>query len=164
MKRIVITILVTTLLVTVLTAIIMKNSLNKVLREVEPITITKTIIEPKFDTIYHSHYDTIKVKTIQTDTLIEHHTDSILIQLPINNYIIDTTITDTTSITSLEAHIKGFNVTVDSLLLKTKIIPEIKENNVRKSYRIKDKIGVGVGIGYGTGGVGMMVGIMYKIN
>lgn len=163
MKRIVITILVTTLLVTVLMCIIMKNSLDKALREVEPITITKTIVEPKFDTIYHSHYDTIKVKTIQTDTLIEHQTDSVLIQLPINNYIIDTTITDTTSITSLEAHIKGFNVTVDSLLLKTKIIPEVKEN-VRKSYRIKDKIGVGIGIGYGTCGVGMMVGIMYKIN
>lgn len=163
MKKIVITVLVTTVLVTVLSAIIMKKSLDKALTKVEPITITKTIIEPQFDTIYHNHYDTIKVKTIQTDTLIEHHTDSVLIQLPINNYIIDTTITDTTSITSLEAHIKGFNVTVDSLLLITKIIPEVKEN-VRKSYRIKDKIGVGIGIGYGTGGVGMMVGIMYKIN
>lgn len=132
--------------------------------KVEYITTTDTlfindsITNLNYDTMYFSHFDTIKLPVVDTinDTIIK--VDSILVQIPINTYQYDTTITDTNYQTSLRAVVSGFGVTMDSLYLNTKIMPQ----RVKKQPWYTN-ICPAVGIGFGTGGFGVFAGVGYKL-
>ena len=124
----------------------------------DTITLTDTITDWNYDTMYLSHFDTIKLPVIDTvnDTIIK--IDSVLVQIPINTYTFDTTITDTNYRTSLKAITSGFAVTMDSLYLNTEIMPQ----RVKKQPWYTN-ICPAVGVGFGTGGFGVFVGAGYKI-
>lgn len=122
----------------------------------DTITLTDTITNWQYDTVYFSHYDTINT----TDVVIINDTvnDTTYIQLPIYTYQYDTIIADTNYTTSLKAVVSGFNVTMDSLYLNTEIMRQ-EAILVPKQRRW----GIGAGLMYGTGGVGIGVGIFYKL-
>lgn len=124
----------------------------------DTITLTDTITDWNYDTMYLSHFDTIKLPVIDTvnDTIIK--IDSVLVQIPISTYTFDTTITDTNYRTSLKAITSGFAVTMDSLYLNTEIMPQ----RVKKQPWYSN-ICPAVGVGFGTGGFGVFVGAGYKI-
>ena len=124
----------------------------------DTITLTDTITDWNYDTMYLSHFDTIKLPVIDTinDTILK--IDSILVQIPISTTVYDTTIKDTNYRTALRAVVSGFNVTMDSLYLST----EIMQQNPKKQPWYTN-LCPAVGIGYGTGGAGVFIGIGYKI-
>lgn len=124
----------------------------------DTITVTDTITDWKADTVYLKRYDTIKMPVVieHSDTVTT--VDSILVEIPINTYIFDTTITDTNSEIHFKAVLSGFNVSLDSLYLRT----EIMQQQTILTPKIK-RWGVGVGVMYGTGGFGVGIGVMYNL-
>jgi hypothetical protein len=140
--------------------IMLQKKVDNLTQITDTITVTDTITNWQSDTVYFSHYDTIKLPVVDTinDTIIK--IDSILVQIPISTTVYDTTITDSTYKTSLRAITSGFNVSMDSLYLSTEIIKQEPKITHKKWY---NNFGVGVGLMYGTGGAGVGVGIMYKL-
>lgn len=132
--------------------------------KIETITVTDTIIltdtitDWNYDTMYLSHFDTIKLPVIDTvnDTIIK--IDSVLVQIPISTYTFDTTITDTNYRTSIKAITSGFAVTMDSLYLNTELMPQ----RVKKQPWYTN-ICPAVGVGFGIGGFGVFAGVGYKL-
>jgi len=135
-----------------------RHSTNTVEAITDTITVTDTIANWQYDTVYFNHYDTLKLPVVDTinDTVLK--IDSILVQIPISTTVYDTTIKDINYTTSLRAVVSGFNVSMDSLYLSTEIFPQ----KVKKQPWYTN-IGIGVGLMYGTGGTGVGVGIMYKV-
>ncbi len=122
----------------------------------DTIQLTDTITDWQPYYVQIDHMDTIKMPIIETDTILK--TDSILVQIPINTYIYDTTITDTNYQTSLKARISGFGVEVEQVSIHTKITRQ------EAILVPKQKCwGVGVGLMYGTAGWGVGVGIFLKL-
>ena len=124
----------------------------------DTITLTDTITDWNYDTMYLSHFDTIKLPVVDTinDTILK--IDSVLVQIPISTTVYDTTITDSTYRTDLRAVVSGFQTSVDSVYLST----EIMQQNPKKQPWYTN-LCPAVGIGYGTGGFGMFAGVGYKI-
>ena len=124
----------------------------------DTITITDTITNWQYDTVYFSHYDTIKLPVVDTinDTIVK--IDSVLVEIPISTTVYDTTITDSLYRTSLRAVVSGFNVSMDSLYLNTQIIPQ----KVKKAPWYSNVVPA-VGLGFGTGGFGVFAGVGLKI-
>jgi hypothetical protein len=124
----------------------------------DTLTIQDTITNWSYDTLYFNRYDTIKLPVVDTinDTIIK--IDSILVQIPINTYVYDTTITDSLYRTSLRAVTSGFAVTMDSLYLNTEIMPQ----KVKKQPWYGNIVPA-VGVGFGTGGFGVFAGVGYKL-
>ena len=122
----------------------------------DTVKICDTITNMAYDTVYFSHYDTINT----TDVVIINDTvnDTTYIQLPIYTYIYDTTITDSTYRTNLKAVVSGFQCQMDSLYLSTEIFPQ----KVKKQPWYGNIVPA-VGVGYGTGGLGIFLGVGYKI-
>ena len=121
-------------------------------------TITHTITNWNYDTMYLSRLDTIKLPVVDTvnDTIFK--IDSVLVQIPINTYQYDTTITDTNYQTSLKAVVEGFAVSLDTLSIHT----EITQQNPKKQPWYGNIVPA-VGVGFGTGGFGVFAGVGLKI-
>ena len=133
-----------------------KNDVDNLISTTDTIQITDTITDWRYDTLFINRLDTVKLPIVYTDTIIK--LDSILVQIPINTYHYDTTITDTNYKTHLKAVVSGFSVAVDSVYLSTEITPQ----------RVKKQPWYGnlcpaVGVGFGTGGFGVFAGIGYKL-
>ena len=136
-----------------------RHSTNTVDTITDTITVTDTIANWQYDTVYFNHYDTINT----TDVVIINDTvnDTTYIQLPIYTYIFDTIIQDTNYKTSLRAVTSGFNVTMDSLYLSTEIIKQEPKITPKKWYQ---HIAPACGVGIGTDGkIGLFVGIGYEL-
>ena len=124
----------------------------------DTITITDTITNLQYDTLYFSHYDTLKLPVVDTinDTIVK--IDSVLVQIPISTTVYDTTIKDTNYRTALRAVVSGFAVNIDTLSIHT----EIMQQNPKKQPWYTN-LCPAVGVGFGTGGFGVFAGIGYKI-
>lgn len=136
-----------------------KNDVDNLITTTDTIVINDTIHNWRYDTMYLSRLDTIKLPVVDTinDTIIK--LDSILVQIPINTYHYDTTITDTSYKTHLKAVVSGFSVAVDSVYLSTEITPQ----RVKKQPWYTN-LCPAVGIGFGTGGqIGLFAGVGYKL-
>lgn len=122
----------------------------------DTITVTDTITNWQYDTVYFNRYDTINF----TDVVIINDTvnDTTYIQLPIYTYIFDTSIIDTSYQTDLRLVLSGYNVTADSVAINTKIMPQQP-----KKQPFWHNLCPSIGIGYGTAGWGAFVGIGYKL-
>lgn len=133
-----------------------RHSTNTVDTITDTITVTDTIANWQYDTVYFSHYDTINT----TDVVIINDTvnDTTYIQLPIYTYIYDTTITDSTYRTNLKAVVSGFQCQMDSLYLNTEIMPQ----RVKKQPWYGNIVPA-VGVGFGTGGFGVFAGVGYTL-
>jgi len=136
-----------------------KEKLNYI-TTTDTIHYTNTITNWQHDTVYISRLDTIKLPVVDTinDTIIK--LDSVLVQIPINTYVYDTTITDSTYRTSLRAVLSGFQCQMDSLYLNTEITPQKPQITHKNWYQ---HLCPAVGIGFGTGGFGIFAGIGYEL-
>ena len=119
-------------------------------------SICDTIIAPKYDTTYFNHYDTIPYEVVVNDTL----KDTLYIPIALNTYKWDTSIVDTNYETNLKLTATGYDVTLDTVILNTNI-------HYKQPVQIKEKwyeyIAPAIGVGFGTGGLGIFLGVGYKI-
>lgn len=142
---------------------------NKLLEHLEQNTTQETfnhtLTSVIFDTVYLDKYiPYIEIDTLYlTDTITDTITDTLIltdtVYLPNEISIKDTVFTDTVKnqIVSNELHIQisGYQVSLDSLCLKTTISqPRNKWYN-----RISPAVGVGVGI---NGKIGVFAGVGYR--
>lgn len=125
----------------------------------DTIFVSDTITNLQYDTVYFSHYDTAFLPVVINDTTTVVKVDSVFVQIPISTYHYDTTITDTNYTTQFSATVSGFNVTVDTCTINTKIMPV-----QFKKQPFWHNIVPAVGIGYGTAGWGAFVGIGYNLS
>lgn len=126
----------------------------------DTVTITDTITNLDTDTIFFSRYDTAYMTIVDTVNDTVTKIDSILVQIPISTSIYDTTITDTNYETNLRAVLSGFNTSMDSLYLTTKIMHQEAGNGANRWYH---NLAPALGFGYGTGGWGIFVGVGYTL-
>ena len=148
LKQIIFILVATIVILFTTLAIVVTNHRTK---QPEPntIIISDTLTNIVYDTVYLERYKTVKFPT--TDTLIKDsiRIDSVLVEVPISVYKLDTVFqTDTTR---LDLHIinSGFEVKLDSLYyrLEYKPVPPVvpKKNYFRDHFRF----GLGVSAGYG---------------
>ena len=133
-----------------------RHCTNTVDTIIDTIQINDTITQWQPYDVHHYRTDTAYLPVI--DTILDTVTDSVFVEVPISLYRYDTTIVDSNYETSLKAVVSGFGVTMDSLYLNTKIMQQ-EAILVPKQRRL----GIGAGLMYGTGGIGIGVGIFYKL-
>ena len=149
LKQLIFFLVVTIVLLFTTLAIVLTNHRVKSKQpETKTIVITDTLTNIVYDTVYLERYKTVKLPV--TDTLIIDSVkiDSILVEVPISTYKLDTVFqTDTTQL-NLFIQNSGYEVKLDSLYYRleykpTTVVP--KKNYFRDHFRF----GVGVSAGYG---------------
>ena len=151
LKQIIFCLVVTIVLLFTTLAIVLTNHRTRKQPEPQPqiIVITDTITQVIYDTVHIKEYKTVKLPV--TDTLYRDSVriDSILVEVPISVFKLDTTFcTDTTRL-DLFIQNSGYDVKLDSLFYKFEyrqappVVP--KKNYFRDHFRF----GVGVSAGYG---------------
>ena len=171
LKQIIFCLVATIVILFTTLAIVMTN--HRVKRkqpETKTIVITDTLTQVIYDTIFFNHFETVKLRTTDTLTIINDsiRIDSIFVEVPISVYKLDTTFT--TDTTNLNIHIQnsGYSVKLDSLyyqLQYTPIPPVIK----KKRHRFGIYVGPSIGVGYDwTAGkvlpsVGIGIGIGWSV-
>ena len=136
-----------------------KHSTNTVETINDTITVTDTITNWQYDTVYFNRYDTINT----TDVVIVNDTinDTTYIQLPIYTHIYDTIIKKEEYQTHLKATVTGFNSTLDEVLLETTVFEKQPVIQQKKWY---NHIAPACGVGIGTDGkIGLFIGIGYTL-
>lgn len=85
--------------------------------------VTDTITITITDTLTIKEPTLIKKEVIRTDTLLLHSTDtiidSVMVELPISSFVLDTLIKTDSTETHLMAFLEGFSVSMDSLSITT---------------------------------------------
>ena len=140
-----------TLVIVVLVLLVVLLSVNsmkyyqKSQEKPEPVILTDTIVNVKWDTVYLERYKTVKLPVVDstvyyiTDTVTR--VDSIEVKIPISKFQFDTTVfTDTTQL-NLSIRNSGFNVTLDTLSYSF----TYKPTKTKKTHWF---IGPSLGIGY----------------
>lgn len=117
MKRIIV---FTTIIAVLMGVILLQHhKLNE--RKIDYVTDTITITLT--DTLTIKEPTLIKKEVIRTDTLLLHSTDtiidSVMVELPISSFVLDTIITTDSTETHLKAFLEGFSVSMDSLSITT---------------------------------------------
>lgn len=128
------------------------------------ITVTDTITNWQHDTVYR--YDTriVRLPIYDTTTITDSlwRVDSVLVEVPMYRYNFDTTLTDTHSVTRLQAVVSGYEVNIDTLTVTTTISPVIIKEKIPWSKRFRPSIGAGIGTNLkGEATVGVYIGIGY---
>ena len=133
------------------------------------IIVTDTLTNIVYDTVYLEHYKTVKLPVTDTLYIDSVRIDSILVEVPISVYKLDTTFcTDSTRL-DLFVQNSGYSVTLDTLSYKftyTPTPPVIKKKRHRfgffvgpsvgisydfKTGKTLPSVGVGIGIGWSVG-------------
>ena len=152
MKETVKTFVITTLilLVVVLSVTSMK-CYQKTQEKPEPktITVTDTLTQVIYDTVFVEHFETVKLPVVDTLILINDsiRIDSVFVEVPISIYKFDTTFCNDTTRLDLFIQNKGFNVTLDSLYYRLEYTPTKTKTNYFKEHF---KFGAGVSTGFGV--------------
>lgn len=133
-----------------------RHSTNTVDTIIDTIQINDTITQWQPYDVHHYRTDTAYLPVI--DTILDTVTDSVFVEVPVSMYRYDTTIVDSNYETSLKAVVSGYSVSLDTLSIHTEITKQ-EAILVPKQRRW----GVGAGLMYGTGGIGIGVGIFYKL-
>ena len=112
------------------------------------IIITDTLTNVLYDTLFINHFETVKLRTTDTLTIINDsiRIDSVFVEVPISVYKFDSTFTTDTTQLNLSIRNSGYAVTLDSLSYDFKYTPTPKKSNFFKEHF---KFGVGAGLGYG---------------
>ena len=130
----------------------------------EPVVVTDTIVDWKYDTVYR--YDTKIVKLPIHDTTVcvdsVYTTDSVFVEVPIFKYKYDTTLTTEHSTTRLQATLSGYDVNIDTLAVSTTITPIVIKETIPWYKRFRPSVGIGVGTTFkGEATVGVYAGVGY---
>ena len=111
--------------------------------ETKTITVTKTLTNVEWDTVYLERYKTVKLPVVDTLILINDsiRVDSIEVEVPISVYKLDTTFFTDTTCLNIRIQNSGYNVTLDSLYYSF----TYKPTKTKKTHWF---IGPSLGIGY----------------
>ena len=115
----------------------------------ETVYLTDTLTQVMYDTLFIDHFETVKLPTTDTLTIINDsiRIDSVFVEVPISIYKFDTTFsTDTTSL-NIRIRNSGYAVKLDSLSYNFKYTPTHQRSNFFKEHF---KFGAGVSTGFGV--------------
>ena len=127
-------------------------------------TVTDTITDWQYDTVFRIDTKVVKLPVHDTTTVTDSLwlTDSVLVEVPMMRYLYDTTLADTHSTTRLTATLSGYEVRVDTLTVSTTIQPVIIKESIPWQKRFRPSVGVGVGTNLkGEATVGVYFGVGY---
>ena len=116
--------------------------------ETKTITVTETLTQVMYDTVFVEHFETVKLPVVDTLTIINDslRIDSVFVEVPISVYKFDSTFTTDTTQLNLSIRNSGYAVKLDSLSYDFKYTPTPKKSNFFKEHL---KFGVGVSSGFG---------------
>ena len=164
-KILLILVVIVVILFTTLAIVLTNRRVKPKQPEPKTIIVSDTITQVIYDTVYIKEYKTVKLPVTDTLYIDSVKIDSVLVQVPISTYKLDTVFqTDTTR---LDLHIinSGFDVKLDSLYYRlqyTPTPPVIKKKRHRFGFFVGPAVGVSydwttgktlpsVGIGIGIG-------------
>ena len=117
--------------------------------ETKTITVTETITNVVYDTLFINHFETVKLPVVDTIIRDSLRIDSIFVEIPISKFQFDTCFTTDTTQLNLSIRNSGYAVTLDSLSYYFEYTP--RPIKLSKSNFFKDhfRFGAGVSTGYG---------------
>ena len=150
MKEIVKAILILAVIYLLLFFLVKTNRQSQVIQEkpeTKTITVTDTLTQVMYDTIFINHFETVKLPVVDTIVIDSLRIDSVFVEIPISIYKFDTTFCNDTTRLDLFIQNKGFKVTLDSLSYRLEYTPTPKKTNFFKEHF---KFGAGIGTGFGV--------------
>ena len=116
--------------------------------QTKTITVTDTITNVVYDTLFINHFEKVKLPVVDTLTIINDsiRVDSVFVEVPISIYKFDTCFTTDSTNLNIRIQNSGYAVTLDSLSYHFEYTPTLKKNYFRDHF----KFGVGVGTGFGV--------------
>lgn len=152
MKEIVKSIFLLVVIYLLLFFLVNTNRQSQVTTEKQPepktITVTETLTQVIYDTLFIDHFETVKLPVVDTLIIINDslRIDSVFVEVPISVYKFDSTFTTDTTQLNLSIRNSGYAVKLDSLSYYFEYTPTPKKSNFFKEHF---KFGVGVSTGYG---------------
>ena len=151
MKEIIKSMLILTVIYLLLFFLVKTNRTCQVIQEKpsQPIIISDTLTQVIYDTIFIDHFETVKLRTTDTLTIINDsiRIDSVFVEVPISIYKFDTTFKSDTTQLNLSIRNSGYDVKLDSLSYNFKYTPRPPKTNFFKEHF---KFGAGVSTGFGV--------------
>ena len=151
MKEIVKSMLILTVIYLLLFFLVNTNRQSQVIQEkqLQPVVITDTITNVVYDTVFINHFETVKLPTTDTLTIINDsiRIDSVFVEVPISVYKLDTTFVTDTTCMNIRIQNSGYNVKLDSLSYRLEYTPTKTKTNF---FREHFKFGAGVSTGFGV--------------
>ena len=151
MKEIVKSMLILTVIYLLLFFLVKTNRTCQVIQEKpsQPIIISDTLTQVIYDTIFIDHFETVKLRTTDTLTIINNsiRIDSVFVEVPISVYKFDSTFTTDTTSLNIRIQNSGYAVTLDTLSYNFKYTPRPPKTNFFKEHF---KFGAGVSTGFGV--------------
>ena len=118
--------------------------------ETKTITVTDTLTQVMYDTIFINHFETVKLPVVDTIVIDSLRIDSVFVEIPISIYKFDNTFCNDTTRLDLFIQNKGFNVTLDSLSYRLEYTPTPIKLPKKNYFREHFKFGAGIGTGFGV--------------
>ena len=152
MKEIVKSIFLLVVIYLLLFFLVNTNRTCQVIQEKQPepktITVTETLTQVIYDTLFIDHFETVKLQVVDTLTIINDslRIDSVFVEVPISVYKFDTCLTTDSTNLNIRIQNSGYAVTLDTLSYNFKYTPRPKKPNF---FRDHFRFGVGIGTGYG---------------
>ena len=117
--------------------------------EPKTITVTDTLTQVIYDTLFIDHFETVKLPVVDTLILTNDsiRIDSVLVEVPISVYKLDTTFTTDTTFLNIRIQNSGYDVKLDSLSYSFTYKPNKTKTNY---FREHFKFGLGAGVGFGV--------------
>ena len=168
LKQIIFILVATVVILFTTLAIVITTHRTRKQPEPQTIVISDTLTNIVYDTVYLERYKTVKLPTPDTLIINSVRIDSILVEVPISTYQLDTVFQ--TDSTRLDLHIinSGFDVKLDSLYYRLQYTPT-PPVLPKKKHRFGFYIGPAFGISYDykTGktlpSVGVGIGIGWSL-
>lgn len=168
LKQILFILVVIIILLFTTLAIVITTHRTRKQPEQKTIVITDTISKVVYDTVYLKEYKTVKLHTTDTIVVDSVRIDSILVEVPISVYKLDTTFTTDTTRLDLFIQNSGYDVKLDSLYYRLQYTPT-PPKLPKKRHRFGFYVGPSVGISYDwtTGktlpSVGLGIGVGFSV-
>ena len=120
--------------------------------ETKTITVTDTLTQVMYDTVFVEHFETVKLPVVDTLILINDsiRVDSVFVEVPISVYKLDTTLTSDSTVLNLFIQNKGFDVTLDSLSYYFEYTPRPIKLSKTNFFKDHFRFGLGIGTGFGV--------------
>ena len=150
MKEIIKSMLILTVIYLLLFFLVKTNRQSQVIQEKpETVYLTDTLTQVIYDTIFIDHFETVKLRTTDTLTIINDsiRIDSVFVEVPISIYKFDTTFKSDTTQLNLSIRNSGYDVKLDSLSYNFKYTPRPQKTNFFKDHF---RFGAGVSTGFGV--------------
>lgn len=146
------TVLITTLiLLVVLLSIKSMKCHQEARKQPEPktITVSDTLTNIVYDTVYLERYNTVKLPVVDTLILINDslRIDSVFVEVPISIYKFDSCFTTDSTNLNIRIQNSGYAIKLDSLSYRLEYTPTPPKTNFFKDHF---KFGLGIGTGFGV--------------